>query len=278
MRGKQRKIAKVHFFEGSIGMKKDTKEYIYGAGKYRQLLLKLLGRLKGDRICILCENKFDEFLPGGIDEEIFKKHHIIGGGYRENCVCPCCGSGDRERWLYYVLKNKTDISEISGRVLHFAPERAVTEYIKQNEKIDYYTCDIVPGRAMHIVDMTDIQYRDDTFDYVICNHVMEHIIDERRAVSEIKRVLKKNGKWIFSFPICTDMKTYEDKTIVTPEERLKEYGQEDHVRLYGYDYVDRFQSYGLDLKVLSPENELDDESIKRYGFIKDDVIIIAQKK
>lgn len=263
-------------------MKKETKKFVYGVRKHRQQLLKLL-KLKGrnsydNKFCILCENKLNKFLPSGIDEEIFKKHYIIGGGYRRNVVCPYCGSNDRERWLYYVLKNKTDISKLSGRILHFAPERGVVNYIKQNNKIDYYTCDIVPGKAMHVVDITDIQYKDNIFDYVICNHVMEHIVDEEKAVFEIKRVLKNNGKWIFSFPICTDMETYEDETIVTPKDRLKKYGQEDHVRLYGYDYFNRFQGYGLELQVMSPEIELNAESIKQYGFIKDDVIIIAQKK
>lgn len=201
----------------------------------------------------------------------------LGGGYRANCICPCCGAGDRERWLYYVIKNKTDISKMSGRILHFAPEKAIVEYIKENPKIDYYTGDIIAGKALHITDITDLQYKDETFDYVICNHVMEHISDEEKAVYEIERVLKQSGKWIFSFPICTDMKTYEDKSIVLPEERLKAYGQKDHVRLYGYDYVERFKKYGLSLRIFTPQNEMNDLQIEKLGFIKDDVIIIAEK-
>lgn len=170
-----------------------------------------------------------------------------------------------------------DISKIEGRVLHFAPEKAVADYIKQNKNIDYYSCDIVHGRAMHIADITNIHYSDHTFDYVICNHVMEHIIDEKKAVSEIRRVLKTNGRWIFSFPICTDMKTFEDERIVSVEERLREYGQEDHVRLYGTDFIERFESYGLKLQIFSPATELEDDIIRRNGFIKNDVIIIARK-
>lgn len=233
--------------------------------------------MHGDKICAVCGNKLNEFLPGGADAEIFKKHHIIGGGYRENCLCPCCKSSDRERWLCWVLKNKTDISQISGKIIHFAPEKAAVNYIKQNNAIDYYTCDIVPGRAMYIADMLAIPYENETFDYAICNHVMEHIVNEKGAVSEIKRVLKKNGKWIFSFPICTDMRTYDDKAVISPKDRLKEYGQEDHVRLYGNDYLERFQSYGLELQVISPEKELEDKDIHKFGFIKDDVILIAKK-
>lgn len=231
----------------------------------------------GDQHCILCGKSVKEFLPAGIKAEIFNKHHIIGGGYRDNCICPWCGLADRDRWIYYVLKYKTDIFEMSGKVLHFAPERGVTDYIKQNKELDYYTGDIVLGRAMHMTDITDIQYRDNMFDYVISNHVLEHIVDEKKAVSEIKRVLKTNGKWIFSFPICMDMPTYEDSAIVSPEARLKAYGQEDHVRLYGIDYKARFESYGLALQIFSPENEFDTAGIHKYGFIKDDVIIVATK-
>lgn len=232
----------------------------------------------GLKQCIICGSNIDQFLPGGIEEEIYKRHHIIGGGYRENCKCPYCGASDRHRWLYYVLQKKLDISRVSGRVLHLAPESLIQKYIEQNEKIDYYTGDIVPRKAMHVTDITDMQYKDNTFDYVICNHVMEHIADEEKAVSEIKRVLKPTGKWIFSFPICTDMKTYEDKAIISPEQRLKEYGQEDHVRLYGFDFAERYEKYGLKLHIYSPKNEMDDAQIDQFGFIKDDIIIIANKR
>lgn len=233
--------------------------------------------VSGEKHCIICGSDLKEFLPGGIKHDIFKKHHIIGGGYRNNYLCPCCDSSDRERWLCYILKTKTDIESMQGRILHFAPEKNVQELICKNPAIDYYTGDIRAGVAMHVTDITDIQYADDVFDYVISNHVMEHILDEGKAVSEIKRIMKKNGKWIFSFPICTDMKTLEDDNVAMPEERLNTYGQEDHVRLYGIDYKERFEKYGLKIQVFSPEVEFNKADIDKFGFIKDDVIMIAQK-
>ena len=75
---------------------------------------------EGLKQCVICGSNVDRFLPEGIKEEIFKHHHIIGGGYRENCICPYCGGGDRQRWLYYVLQNKLDIFRTSGRVLHLS--------------------------------------------------------------------------------------------------------------------------------------------------------------
>ena len=234
--------------------------------------------MKQKKECIICGNKVDEFFANGINHKLFTKHHIIGGGYRENCTCPKCGKNDRERWIYYVLKNKLDILNATGRILHFAPESSIKELIMQNKNIDYYTCDIIPGFAMHIVDITDIQFKNNTFDYVICNHVMEHIPNEKKAVSEIKRILKKNGKWIFSFPICTDMKTQEDKKVVTKEQRLELYGQEDHVRLYGNDFLKRFKKYGLKIEVFTPNEQLKKSEIEKYGFIEDDIIMVATKK
>lgn len=233
----------------------------------------------GNKYCIICNNNLDTFEPAGIEQELFRNKHIIGGGLRDNCICPLCGCNDRERWLYYVLKNKTNLDAMNGRVLHFAPERSISEMIQANGSIDYYTGDINPGRGMHVTDITCIQYKEEIFDYVICNHVMEHIKDENKAVSEVMRVLKHDGKWIFSIPICTDIdKTYEDNTIISPVDRLREYGQEDHVRLYGKDFKERFEKYGLKIKVFSPEDELTEEEINRYGFIKDDIIMIASKQ
>lgn len=230
----------------------------------------------GWRYCIVCENKVEEFYPYGIDIDLYKNHHIIGGGYRAGVDCPCCGVGDRERWFYYVLKTKTNIFS-GGRVLHFAPENIVDKRIREIDLIDYYSADIVPGKAQHITDITDMQYKDETFDYVICNHVLEHIPDEEKAIREIKRVLKSDGKWIFSVPICTDMKTLEDKQIKTPEDRLKFYGQEDHVRLYGNDFLEIFGRYGWKLQTFSPNEEFSREEIDKYGFIEDDIIIIGEK-
>lgn len=235
------------------------------------------GSVTGEKYCMICGGNIEEFEPAGMKQELFKKHHIIGGGYRSGCICPQCGCNDRERWIYYVLSRHTDIPEMEGRILHFAPEKSISKFMRTNGKIDYYTGDLAYSRAMHVTDITDIQYKDETFDYVICNHVMEHIPDEAKAVSEIKRVMKKNGKWIFSFPVCTDMDTFENPRITSPEDRLKYYGQEDHVRLYGRDFKERFEGYGLKLRVFRPFEEFGRDDIDKYGFIEDDITIVAEK-
>lgn len=232
---------------------------------------------QGKKECLICKNRFEDFSCGGIDEEVFNTHHIIGGGYRKNYACPICKSIDRERWLYYLLIKKVNINSAKGRILHFAPERHITNLIKNNIDIDYYTGDIVKGRAMHVTDITNIQYSDKSMDYIICNHVLEHIEDIESAISEIRRVLKDDGVFIFSFPICTDMKTLEDSSIISDADRLKYYGQKDHVRLYGMDYADIYARYGFVLEICSPKDMLQKEEIEKYGFIEDDVVIIAKK-
>ena len=233
----------------------------------------------GQNQCNICGGSFDEFKPAGIKADIFKKWHIIGGGWRQGCVCPVCGAEDRERWQNHVLKEALGIGRMLGRILHFAPEPHIKKLIRSNPNIDYYTGDIVPGRAMHVTDITDLrQFSNSTFDLVICNHVMEHIPNEQKAVLEVKRVLKDDGKWMLSFPICTDIEeTYEDESIDTPEKRFKAYGQKDHVRLYGRDYRKRFEAYGLKIIEYSPKEYFTKTDIEKFGFITDDVIMVAAK-
>lgn len=228
--------------------------------------------------CTICCNIVPAFNPGGIPSELFERHHVIGGGPRENSACPICGALDRSRWTLFVLEKVIDLFNSSGRVLHFAPfggESVIRERLQSNPALDYYPCDIAPGRDVHIIDITDIPFKDNTFDYVISNHVMEHIPDEAKAVGEVMRILKPTGKWLLSFPICTDQDTFEDENIIDVNDRLRVFGQEDHVRLYGRNYRERFEKYGIKLNTFSPNEMLSEEEISRLGLIKDDVAIIA---
>lgn len=227
--------------------------------------------------CNICGNEVKKFERGGVSpNKIFDKYHIIGGGIRENAICPLCGSMDRTRWLYWVLgRHIQEIFYNKCSVLHIAPEIEISKRIQSNILCDYYTGDITQGASMHIVDVTDIQFRDDFFDYIILNHVLEHIENEKKAIMELKRVVKPGGKIILSFPICTDRNTYENSNIRTPEARLDEYGQEDHVRLYGKDYKTRLEAYGLKVDIFSPQSECSREEISKYGFIYDDVSIVC---
>lgn len=231
----------------------------------------------GDKYCTLCNSVVNKFESYGVISDLFNEHHIIGAGLRDNCNCPYCSMGDRERWQYFIIKNYTKILVDNCSVLHFAPEYLIANKIRENIKCDYYECDIVLGRARHKVDITDIQFKDETFDFVIANHILEHVPNENKALQEMRRVLKKDGKIILSFPICTDMSTYEDSQIVTREDCERFYGDSDHVRLYGYDFKERIEKNGFSVEIFSPKDILDDLRIEKYGYIKDDIIMMCKK-
>lgn len=210
--------------------------------------------------------------------DVFIKHRVSGGGgKRDNVTCPICQSVARVRWQYWVLGKYTNIFTDRCTVLHIAPETQIRERIQENELCDYYIGDIRRYDVnIHTLDVTNIQFKDNYFDYIIMNHVLEHIENEAKAVTELKRVLKKTtGKLILSFPICMDMNTYENADAKTPEERLKEFGQDDHVRLYGKDYKARLEKYGLNIATYSPQNECSMQEIVKYGFDYDDIISIC---
>lgn len=229
------------------------------------------------KYCLACKNKIGIFRPAGENTGLFVQHHVIGGGYRKQALCPICGSLDRERWQHYVIEHETNILSKPCRVLHIAPEPSIYRLIRLNSHCDYYTGDIGLGRAMHQVDLTHIQFCDHFFDYIIANHVFEHILDEGRMFLEIKRVLKPEGKLICSFPVCMDMDTYDNPKLSSKSERLKYYGQEDHVRLYGRDFKKHIEQYGFQVEVKSPISKLGMDKIETYGLIGDDIILICGK-
>lgn len=174
-----------------------------------------------------------------------------GNPVRKNVMCLNCGSMERHRFLYFVYKkyifdNITD--EIS--VLHTAPEKSIYKLFTDNEKINYVSIDLDPSRYPYAKDILkmnvlNLQFADNKFDFIISNHVIEHIEDEELFFKELTRVLKQDGKIILTAPYDKNLeKTFEDFSIVTPEDRLKYYGQADHVRLYGLDIYERFKKYG----------------------------------
>lgn len=232
----------------------------------------------GDKVCNLCGHHFREFLPGGIDSRIYSKLKIIGGGYRKNVICPYCKSMDRNRWLYWVLKEKTEIFKTKCSVLHFAPEAMIQKNLLNNEKCDYYAGDIVIKRGLHKIDVTHIQFQDEFFDYILLNHVLEHVENEKLAFHELRRVLRPNGSLILSFPITIERDTFEKEGVYSGEERLKYYGQRDHVRLYGRDYKKHIEEFGWDVDEYIPDCLVDVELIQKYGFLQDDILLICHKK
>lgn len=210
---------------------------------------------EGQKICPVCGNELKVYFPYGA--------HI-----RFNADCPWCASKERHRayWLYW---NK--IGLFNGKcmkLLHFAPEKIFYDKISNLDYVEYYPVDIDPDKygVKKKVDIMDIPYGDNMFDIIICNHVLEHIPDEEKALFELKRVLKKNGVAFLNVPVYEDYETtLENIDYNTPELRLKYYGQSDHVRRYGRDYSERLKRAGFIVKDILISKDYSEEELNRYG-------------
>lgn len=162
-------------------------------------------------------------------------------------------------------------------MLHFAPESPIKKRIIKNFRGEYFGSDIVKGRADYVVDMTDICFEDNFFDYIIACNVMEHIAEEKKALEELKRVIKPDGVIILSFPVAFDRAdTYGDSGL-SGEERIRHFGQEDHVRIYGMDHTERFKKYGFEVRSFLPKDVMKNNEIKQNGFGKVSPILILRK-
>ncbi len=209
--------------------------------------------------CPFCRWRGIEFLPFGVKG-------------RKNALCPKCGSLERHR-LYYLYLKKTIPKDKNSKVLHFAPEKIITNLFKEYKNIEYVSADIEPGRAMVKEDITKISFPDNSFDIIFCSHVLEHIEDDIKAMKELYRVLKPEGFAILQVPIKDQFngkiieKTYEDKTITDPKERQKYFGQEDHLRIYGRDYKNRLASAGFKVKIDKFAFLLGETAINKYALL-----------
>ncbi|MBE0650732.1 MAG: methyltransferase domain-containing protein [Bacteroidales bacterium] len=206
--------------------------------------------------CPVCGHKFRKMLTGGFDLPVITEKKIVGGGRRFNDVCPRCQSTDRDRLVYLYLKYESDFFKEKHFVMHIAPEPALYNVFKKTPTIDYYPATkyeegFYYDGNIQKEDLLELQLENDTFDWVLCNHVLEHIPDDAKAMSELYRVLKPGGKAILQVPYSLVLdKTFEDDSITDPKEREKAFGQFDHVRIYGKDYPDRLRKAGFEVKVV----------------------------
>jgi SAM-dependent methyltransferase len=149
--------------------------------------------------------------------------------------------------------------------LHVAPEEGLAARLRELP-IDYLSTDLESPLAMRHDDVTALPDPDGSFDVVICNHVLEHIPDDRAAMRQIRRVLRPGGFAVLQHPIRAHAETFEDWTVVTPQDRLHLFGQEDHVRVYGRDFVDRLREAGFtDVELMEVEDEIPAPLHARYG-------------
>ena len=152
-------------------------------------------------------------------------------------------------------------------MLHVAPEAIFEGLLRMQLGKNYLTADLYNPSAMVKMDITDIRYPDESFDVIYCSHVLEHVPDDKKAMREFRRVLKPSGWAMLLVPIVCEQ-TFEDPSITDPAKRAKLFGQEDHVRNYGRDYVDRLREAGFEVTVMLPEDFMTEEEIVRMGITK----------
>ena len=240
--------------------------------------------LHGDAVyCPYCQNSFRKFRPGGIDLPVIYEKQIIGAGYRLNDVCPRCHSLDRDRLIYLFLSRKTNIFSAPLKVFHVAPEGCIKAMLNGLPNITYeagmkYHEGFYYERTTNILDITDLKFEEDSFDVIICNHVLEHIEDDQKAIGELYRVLKPGGWAILQVPVSKILeKTFEDPTVKTSEQREKIFGQYDHVRIYGQDYQSKLQKKGFIVKRHKPYLDKWSDDLDKYAINPEEDLYIAYK-
>lgn len=188
--------------------------------------------------------------------------------------CPFCFSRPRHRTMYRWFQERSDLYDgRSKRMLHVAPEVALSPKFQAIPNLDYLSGDLDPRLAMVQMDITDIRYPDNSFDVIYCSHVLEHVPDDRKAMRELARVLKPGGWAVIAVPIWHPTATYEDPSVTSKWARWWTFGQSDHVRMYGPDFLDRLQTEGFAVEIDRVPSTFTDKDVERYGLSREDVYI-----
>ncbi len=227
-----------------------------------------------------------------IDGKSFRTFLPYGyGTTRPNVLSPSTLSLERHRLLWLYLKNETSFFKAQGninfqdykenlalKVLHFAPEQCFLKRFKDLKHIHYTTTDLLSPIADVKADICDLPFEDNSYDIIFCNHVLEHIPDDTKAMQELYRVLKPKGMAILQIPQDLNRAiTFEDNTITDKKERAKIFGQYDHVRIYGRDYFDKLRAVGFIVDEVHYASQLSAEDIKKYCLDKDEIIPVVYK-
>ena len=216
--------------------------------------------------CPICRKSFKKFFPYGREA-------------RDNALCTNCLSLERHRLIYLYLKRETSIFTKNTQVLHIAPEACLIDIFKKSDNIEYTSADLYSPLADIKMDIHNMPLDDNNFDFILCNHVLEHVENDIKALSEIKRVLKKGGRAIVQVPFYHPIpdKTIEDNSITSKADREKIYGQDDHVRKYGKDYYKRLKEVGFKTMVVNQNKFLSNSEQKKYGLDSTESLYVIEK-
>jgi predicted SAM-dependent methyltransferase len=235
--------------------------------------------------CYICGNTFNHFnkYHGGTKNiPKFRLNLNLVDSDRDNFGCPFCSTFDRERHLFMFFDKLNFWKQLPEyKILHFAPEKYLSEKIESLNPIEYVKADFNPNQTgVKKVDATDIHYQDNSFDLVICNHVLEHIPNYLAAISEIYRVLKPKGIAILQTPFSKLLiENFEDENINTDTLRDFFYGEKDHYRIFSeQQFLNDLKNAGFNLKVIRHKELFEDKISFYYGVnINEDLIQVIKK-
>ncbi len=186
---------------------------------------------------------------------------------RSDARCPGCGALERHRVLWLFIEREIGVAQLRGRMLHVAPEVVLERKFRALGGLEYVAGDLAPQRpGIRHLDVTAIDFPDASFDLVVMNHVLEHVPDDRGAIREIRRVLREGGLALMQHPLDEQRaETYEDASITGKADRRAQFGQADHVRIYGRDFVSRLEQGGFAVEHRRYADELPFEERERYA-------------
>ncbi|MFI1745425.1 class I SAM-dependent methyltransferase [Thalassobellus sediminis] len=252
--------------------------------KLFKLILNIIPRPLLIRLSYLIRPILALFLKGNtftdpIDGKSFKTFLPYGyGTQRNNVLSPSTLSLERHRLLWLYLNNETDLFSAEKKVLHFAPEQCFLKRFRNLKNLDYTTTDLLSPIADVKADICNLPFKDNSYDVIFCNHVLEHIPDDTKAMQELYRVLKPGGMGIFQIPQDLSRETtFEDDSITDKKERAKIFGQYDHVRVYGRDYFNKLRHIGFKVEEVDYTATLSAEAIEKYCLAKGEIIPVCYK-
>ena len=206
------------------------------------------------RECNLCESKI-------------RKFRVYGPSVNKNYVCPVCSSFGRHRFLWFILLRENLLPKRDQKVLHFAPEWCLERKLRSLVVSgNYIAGDLDPYNAANIIDITNIKLNNDYCDLIICSHVLEHILDDQKALSELHRVLVTGGHLLIQVPIGKVASAYENSLVVHEKDRQKYFGQSDHVRIYGPDILQRIETAKFRVRVIDARDVAFTSFYEKYEF------------
>lgn len=231
-------------------------------------LLGLLYIGRGRR-CPVCGAERRRFLPYG---------YVVS---RADALCPRCLSLERHRLLWLWLRRESDLFERLPRLLHVAPEVCLMRHLVRaygEHKADYVTADLESPLADLHFDIQNIPLEDESFDVIFCNHILEHVADDRLAMKEMYRVMRRGGWGVMLSPVDLGRdETFEDDTVTDPEERTRIFGQYDHRRIYGRDYADRLRSVGFEVEDIDYVSQLTEQERRLYALPADHIYVVRKR-